>query len=358
MMLRPALRTSHSAFCGACVGHLDHAAGQAEVAHQLDEARRARAAAPSRSSPANSTSRIASGSPISARSITGAERRDWRAPGRSSCGRPARPPSGFELDDVLRRVHRLVEGREVHDAQRLVPAAAARACSVSARVSASVPSLPTSRCARLTRAVGACRAARSAGGRCRGCSRRRGAAPSGQRARSRRARRRRAPRTLVGDRAHAPAACPRPHRTEARRAAVGQASRRCRARCAPCCRSAMRARAAGVVARHAAERGLRRGRDVDRDTRGRAASASALSWSSTTPGCDRDRAARSASKSTTSRRCLRESMTSAAPTVWPHCAVPAPRGRIGTPQRRARCRARARRRRRRAARPRRPASIW
>ena len=37
MMLRPALRTSHSAFCGAVVGHLDDAARQAEVAHQLDQ---------------------------------------------------------------------------------------------------------------------------------------------------------------------------------------------------------------------------------------------------------------------------------------------------------------------------------
>ena len=29
-------------------------------------------------------------------------------------------------------------------------------------------------------------------------------------------------------------------------------------------------------------------------------------------------------------RCLLWSMTSAAPTVWPHCELPAPRGRIGT----------------------------
>ena len=69
------------------------AAGQAEVAHQLGEARRARRAASSASSPVNSTSRIASGSPIERRVDHRAERRDWRARGRSSCGRPARPPT-------------------------------------------------------------------------------------------------------------------------------------------------------------------------------------------------------------------------------------------------------------------------
>ena len=38
-----------------------------------------------------------------------------------------------------------------------------------------------------------------------------------------------------------------------------------------------------------------------------------------------------ASTSSSRFRCLLVSMTSAAPTVWPHCEVPAPRGRIGTP---------------------------
>ena len=44
MMLSPALRTSHSAFCAAGVGHLDDAARQAEIAHQRDEIAQARAA--------------------------------------------------------------------------------------------------------------------------------------------------------------------------------------------------------------------------------------------------------------------------------------------------------------------------
>ena len=41
------------------------------------------------------------------------------------------------------------------------------------------------------------------------------------------------------------------------------------------------------------------------------------------------------SVSTSSNRfkCLLVSMTSAAPTVWPHCDVPAPRGKMGTPAR-------------------------
>ena len=53
----------------------------------------------------------------------------------------------------------------------------------------------------------------------------------------------------------------------------------------------------------------------------------ALSWSSTTPGWTVT-SARFLSKPTTLRMCLEKSMTSASPTVWPHCEVPAPRGRI------------------------------
>ena len=37
MMLRPALRTSHSAFCAPASVIAHDAAGQAEVAHQRDE---------------------------------------------------------------------------------------------------------------------------------------------------------------------------------------------------------------------------------------------------------------------------------------------------------------------------------
>ena len=78
------------------VGHLDHAARQAEVAHQLDQLARAAAAAPAcrrrRTRPA--------GSPPACRSAPSrwsAGRPGWRAPGRSSCGRPARPRSGPSL---------------------------------------------------------------------------------------------------------------------------------------------------------------------------------------------------------------------------------------------------------------------
>ena len=42
MMLRPALRTSHTSRCHARVGDLDDAAGQPEVAHELAQARELR----------------------------------------------------------------------------------------------------------------------------------------------------------------------------------------------------------------------------------------------------------------------------------------------------------------------------
>ena len=101
------------------------------------------------SSPANSTSRIAAGRPISAVSIVGrnaglAQRQlDHRAVDQLDRGRP-------ELDDVLRRVHRGVEGREVDDAEHLGARQLGASCSVRLCVKASVPSAPTSRCARLT----------------------------------------------------------------------------------------------------------------------------------------------------------------------------------------------------------------
>src|SRR5215475_11555012 len=55
----------------------------------------------------------------------------------------------------------------------------------------------------------------------------------------------------------------------------------------------------------------------------------ALSWSSTTPGCTVT-SARSLSNPTTLRMYLDTSTTSASPTVWPHCELPAPRGSRGT----------------------------
>src|SRR5581483_9616138 len=56
----------------------------------------------------------------------------------------------------------------------------------------------------------------------------------------------------------------------------------------------------------------------------------AFSASSTTPGCT-TALAFSRSRATTLFRYLLLSMTSAAPTVCPHCELPAPRGRMGTP---------------------------
>ncbi len=56
----------------------------------------------------------------------------------------------------------------------------------------------------------------------------------------------------------------------------------------------------------------------------------ALSRPSTTPGCTRARRA-ATSIDSTARRFLLTSTTIAALTVWPHCDVPAPRGKIGIP---------------------------
>ncbi len=67
----------------------------------------------------------------------------------------------------------------------------------------------------------------------------------------------------------------------------------------------------------------------------------ALSWSSTTPGCTVT-CALFLSKPTTSRRYFEQSITSASPTVCPHCEVPAPRGRIAALASRATSTARAR----------------
>jgi len=60
----------------------------------------------------------------------------------------------------------------------------------------------------------------------------------------------------------------------------------------------------------------------------------AFRWSSTSPGSTS--AVRAvASTFSTRRKCLLLSMTSAAPVVWPHWLVPAPRGSTGTASSRA-----------------------
>ena len=91
-----------------------------------------------------------------------------------------------------------------------------------------------------------------------------------------------------------------------------------------------RLRAAGVVARHAADGAARMGRGIDREeqpvpaqrgvqvrrARGRARPAPCAAAGST---CS------------TRRRCFEQSITSARFTVWPHWLVPPPRGSTGMP---------------------------
>jgi hypothetical protein len=78
MMLRPALRTSHSAFCAPRRASRPRA-WAAQVAHQLDQAVAAAASRARAVVAANSTSRMAAGWPISAVSITGRNAGFWRA---------------------------------------------------------------------------------------------------------------------------------------------------------------------------------------------------------------------------------------------------------------------------------------
>src|SRR5712692_8741917 len=56
----------------------------------------------------------------------------------------------------------------------------------------------------------------------------------------------------------------------------------------------------------------------------------ALSASRTTPGCT-TAVAPSLSNETIRLRYFELSITRAAPTAWPHCELPAPRARMGTP---------------------------
>ncbi len=55
----------------------------------------------------------------------------------------------------------------------------------------------------------------------------------------------------------------------------------------------------------------------------------AFRWSSTMPGSTSTVCA-AGSNASTWRKCLLVSTTSAAPVVWPHCELPAPRGSSGT----------------------------
>ena len=83
----------------------------------------------------------------------------------------------------------------------------------------------------------------------------------------------------------------------------------------------MRARAAGVVAGHAADRRLRAGRDVDRKPEAVRLQLR-VQRVEHDAGLDLDGHRRPRRTRSTLRRCLLASITSAAPVVWPHCEVP------------------------------------
>ncbi len=126
---------------------------------------------------------------------------------------------------------------------------------------------------------------------CRCCSRRRGAAASGSVARSRRLRARGARACRARGRGSAPASrarrncrAPRPWRPRCRR----RGSRRWRARCAPCCRSAASARRS-CCWRSCRRRSRGRRWRRRRGRTGLSDLSALLSCSSTRPGCTRAR---------------------------------------------------------------------
>ena len=226
---------------------------------------------------------------------------------------------GFELDDVLGRLHRLVERAEMADAERALAEHG--------------PELELDRGGIGERAFRADENMReivsrphSARAR-RYCSRRRAAAPWESAPRPRRPRARRCAR------ARARAASAR----DARRHVGEIGGHRAEMRRSPSASTAsiethivahravaQRAAAAGVVARHAADRGARGGRDVDREPEPMRLSAR-LSSSSTMPGSTTQR--RAATSSERMRlRYFEPSMTRPRLIVWPHCEVPPPRG--------------------------------
>ena len=169
--------------------------------------------------------------------------------------------------------------------------------------------------------------------RCRGCSRRRGAAPWDSAARSRRLRAR---RWRASCRTRSQIALRRVERRQIGRrgaerefGAVGQHGVD-RAHVVHHVAVADRARAAAVVAGHAAERRLRAGRNVDRKPQA-VRLQPCVQLVEHHAGLHAHRARVACRTTTIWFRYLLLSMTSAAPTVWPHCEVPPPRGSTGTP---------------------------
>ena len=211
----------------------------------------------------NSTSRIASGSPISARSITARNAGLPRARSiivrsTSSTADGRKPTRCRALSIALYSV-----GKLTTPSARCAGSGAS--CSVSSRDHASVPSLPTSRCAKLTLLVGGVRplALRAADVDVVAAD-----APQHLRhacARSRPARARRSRRARAASAAmRGGAAVHLALGAETRLGAVGQ-QRVDREHVVHHVAVGDRARAAGVVAGHAAERRLRRRADVDRE---------------------------------------------------------------------------------------------
>ncbi len=123
------------------VGHLHHAAGQAQVAHQRRPGRAACAAARPRSAPANSTSRMACGLADQRRLRSSAGRPGWPAPARSSCGRPAPPRVGPSLTMCCAESIAWWKLGKLTTPSTL-PRGSSLSFSVRLRVKASVPSRP------------------------------------------------------------------------------------------------------------------------------------------------------------------------------------------------------------------------
>ena len=167
-MLRPALRTSHSSACGLGSGISTTLPGRPRS--PISSTRRARSrslrlALLARELDQQDGLGIADQGALDDRPEGGIGARQLDHGAIDQLDR-----RGPELDDVLGAVHRLVEAREVHDAQGLVLGQRARA---SASGAASRPACLRCRPAgaRGSPNCRACRAAPTAGRRCRGCSR-------------------------------------------------------------------------------------------------------------------------------------------------------------------------------------------
>ena len=257
MMLRPAFLTSHTSLCSACVGDLDHAAGEAELGHQLHqlpEFRELLAAIVAGEFDQQDRVRVALEKAVDDGLERGVAAREFDHRAVHQFHR-----RGRELDDMLRRLHRLMEASGSGIRPGSCAAAAARdrdGCAANRR--ACLPSRPAG-------ARGCARAARLAhrAAPCRCCSPAPGAAPWASALLS--------PPPRAAPR-HARAR-PAPDRPQARRRSIARAEvelgavgeqRIDAAHVVHHVAVAYRARAAGVVSGHAAQRRLRAGGNIHR----------------------------------------------------------------------------------------------